>query len=140
VNAVARRSDPPPEQRDAILAPLTSSPRARFLQCPVAAPACRHRRRHHLYRQRRSARRLRAQLREGLTKAAPPIAIGSRAAAAWPPASPGSAGSQPGDRVQVELRQSTKFMERFSATLLRDYLGLIRKAVAGPAQGCSAPT
>src|SRR5712692_8318941 len=27
---------------------------------------------------------------------------------------------------QVELRQSTKFMERFSATLLRDYLGLIR--------------
>ena len=31
---------------------------------------------------------------------------------------------------QVELRQSTKFMERFSATLLRDYLGLIREAVA----------
>jgi TetR/AcrR family transcriptional regulator, fatty acid metabolism regulator protein len=31
---------------------------------------------------------------------------------------------------QVELRQSTKFMERFSATLLRDYLGLIRNAVA----------
>src|SRR6266849_3233355 len=27
---------------------------------------------------------------------------------------------------QVELRQSTKFMERFSSTLLRDYLGLIR--------------
>src|SRR6266568_1756606 len=27
---------------------------------------------------------------------------------------------------QVELRQSTKFMERFSATLLRDYLGIIR--------------
>src|SRR4051812_22456713 len=31
---------------------------------------------------------------------------------------------------QVELRQSTKFMERLSATLLRDYLGLIREAVA----------
>jgi TetR/AcrR family fatty acid metabolism transcriptional regulator len=31
---------------------------------------------------------------------------------------------------QVELRQSTKFMERFSATLLRDYLGLIRDAFA----------
>src|SRR5947209_9440083 len=31
---------------------------------------------------------------------------------------------------QVELRQSTKFMERFSATLLRDYLGLIRSAIA----------
>src|SRR5437868_15488583 len=31
---------------------------------------------------------------------------------------------------QVELRQSTKFMERFSSTLLRDYLGLIREAVA----------
>src|SRR5579864_8482862 len=37
---------------------------------------------------------------------------------------------------QVELRQSTKFMERFSATLLRDYLGLIREAVAdGQKQG-----
>src|SRR5256885_12759776 len=31
---------------------------------------------------------------------------------------------------QVELRQSTKFMERFSSTLLRDYLGLIRDAIA----------
>ncbi|HMD34369.1 MAG TPA: TetR/AcrR family transcriptional regulator C-terminal domain-containing protein [Vicinamibacterales bacterium] len=31
---------------------------------------------------------------------------------------------------QVELRQSTKFMERFSATLLRDYLGLLRDAFA----------
>ena len=31
---------------------------------------------------------------------------------------------------QVELRQSTKFMERFSSTLLRDYLGLIRTAIA----------
>jgi TetR/AcrR family fatty acid metabolism transcriptional regulator len=31
---------------------------------------------------------------------------------------------------QVELRQSTKFMERFSATLLRDYLGMIRDAIA----------
>src|SRR5436305_51025 len=31
---------------------------------------------------------------------------------------------------QIELRQSTKFMERFSATLLRDYLGLIREAIA----------
>ena len=31
---------------------------------------------------------------------------------------------------QVELRQSTKFMERFSASLLRDYLGLIREAIA----------
>src|SRR5215470_17494014 len=31
---------------------------------------------------------------------------------------------------QVELRQSTKFMERFSSTLVRDYLGLIRNAIA----------
>jgi TetR/AcrR family transcriptional regulator, fatty acid metabolism regulator protein len=31
---------------------------------------------------------------------------------------------------QVELRQSTKFMERFSSTLLRDYLALIRGAIA----------
>ena len=30
---------------------------------------------------------------------------------------------------QVELRQSTKFMERFSSTMLRDYLGLIREAI-----------
>ena len=37
---------------------------------------------------------------------------------------------------QVELRQSTKFMERCSATLLRDYLGLIRAAIAdGQAAG-----
>ena len=31
---------------------------------------------------------------------------------------------------QVELRQSTKFMERLSSSLLRDYLGLIRAAIA----------
>jgi TetR/AcrR family transcriptional regulator, fatty acid metabolism regulator protein len=31
---------------------------------------------------------------------------------------------------QVELRQSTKFMEQFSSTLLQDYLGLIRAAIA----------
>jgi TetR/AcrR family fatty acid metabolism transcriptional regulator len=37
---------------------------------------------------------------------------------------------------QVELRQSTKFMERFSATYLRDYLGIIRDAIAkGQATG-----
>ncbi len=37
---------------------------------------------------------------------------------------------------QVELRQSTKFMERFSSSYLRDYLGLIREAVeAGQADG-----
>ena len=37
---------------------------------------------------------------------------------------------------QVELRQSTKFMERFSATQLREYLGLIRCAIAdGQASG-----
>jgi TetR/AcrR family fatty acid metabolism transcriptional regulator len=37
---------------------------------------------------------------------------------------------------QVELRQSTKFMERFSSTLLREYLGLIREAIAdGQRQG-----
>ena len=30
---------------------------------------------------------------------------------------------------QVELRQSTKFMERFSSTLLREYLGVIRAIV-----------
>jgi TetR/AcrR family fatty acid metabolism transcriptional regulator len=31
---------------------------------------------------------------------------------------------------QVELRQSTKFMERFSSTFLRDYIGMIRQAIA----------
>ena len=31
---------------------------------------------------------------------------------------------------QVELRQSTKFMERFSSSLLQDYLHAIRDAVA----------
>jgi TetR/AcrR family transcriptional regulator, fatty acid metabolism regulator protein len=37
---------------------------------------------------------------------------------------------------QVELRQTTKFMEQFSSTLLRDYLGLIREAIAdGQRQG-----
>jgi TetR/AcrR family fatty acid metabolism transcriptional regulator len=37
---------------------------------------------------------------------------------------------------QVELRQSTKFMERFSATHLRDYLGIIRDVIAdGQADG-----
>lgn len=37
---------------------------------------------------------------------------------------------------QVELRQSTKFMERFSATHLRQYLGIIRDVIAdGQAQG-----
>jgi TetR/AcrR family fatty acid metabolism transcriptional regulator len=37
---------------------------------------------------------------------------------------------------QVELRQSTKFMERFSATLLREYLGIIRGIIAaGQASG-----
>jgi TetR/AcrR family fatty acid metabolism transcriptional regulator len=37
---------------------------------------------------------------------------------------------------QVELRQSVKFMERLSATLLRDYLGHIRNAFAdGQASG-----
>jgi TetR/AcrR family fatty acid metabolism transcriptional regulator len=37
---------------------------------------------------------------------------------------------------QIELRQSTKFMERFSTTELREYLGLIRDVVAeGQARG-----
>jgi TetR/AcrR family fatty acid metabolism transcriptional regulator len=37
---------------------------------------------------------------------------------------------------QIELRQSTKFMERFSATYLRQYLGIIRDVIAeGQAQG-----
>ena len=37
---------------------------------------------------------------------------------------------------QVELRQSTKFMERFSATQLREYLGIIRDTIAdGQAAG-----
>ena len=35
---------------------------------------------------------------------------------------------------QVELRQSTKFMERFSSTYLRDYLGLIRETIAAGQQ------
>jgi len=37
---------------------------------------------------------------------------------------------------QVELRQSTKFMERFSSTYLRDYLGIIRDTISeGQASG-----
>jgi TetR/AcrR family fatty acid metabolism transcriptional regulator len=37
---------------------------------------------------------------------------------------------------QIELRQSTKFMERFSATKLREYLGIIRDVIAaGQASG-----
>jgi TetR/AcrR family transcriptional regulator, fatty acid metabolism regulator protein len=37
---------------------------------------------------------------------------------------------------QIELRQSTKFMERFSATQLREYLGIIRDVIAdGQAAG-----
>lgn len=41
---------------------------------------------------------------------------------------------------QVELRQSTKFMERFSATQLREYLGIIRDVVAdGQARGTFRP-
>jgi TetR/AcrR family fatty acid metabolism transcriptional regulator len=37
---------------------------------------------------------------------------------------------------QIELRQSTKFMERFSATRLREYLGIIRDVIAaGQASG-----
>src|SRR5688572_27257925 len=37
---------------------------------------------------------------------------------------------------QVELRQSTKFMERFSSSYLREYIGLIRDTIAhGQAQG-----
>jgi len=37
---------------------------------------------------------------------------------------------------QVELRSSTKFMERFSATQLREYLGIIREAIVdGQARG-----
>jgi TetR/AcrR family transcriptional regulator, fatty acid metabolism regulator protein len=38
---------------------------------------------------------------------------------------------------QVELRQSTKFMERFSATLLREYLGIIRGIIVS-GQGTGA--
>jgi TetR/AcrR family transcriptional regulator, fatty acid metabolism regulator protein len=37
---------------------------------------------------------------------------------------------------QIELRQSTKFMERFSATHVREYLGIIRDVIAdGQARG-----
>jgi TetR/AcrR family fatty acid metabolism transcriptional regulator len=42
---------------------------------------------------------------------------------------------------QVELRQSTKFMERFSATQLREYLGVIRDVIAdGQARGAFRPS
>lgn len=41
---------------------------------------------------------------------------------------------------QVELRQSTKFMERFSATYLRQYLGIIRDVIAdGQDKGAFRP-
>jgi TetR/AcrR family fatty acid metabolism transcriptional regulator len=37
---------------------------------------------------------------------------------------------------QIELRQSTKFMERFSATQLREYLGIIRDVISkGQSEG-----
>jgi TetR/AcrR family fatty acid metabolism transcriptional regulator len=37
---------------------------------------------------------------------------------------------------QVELRQTTKFMERFSTTMLREYLGILRDVIAqGQAAG-----
>jgi TetR/AcrR family fatty acid metabolism transcriptional regulator len=36
---------------------------------------------------------------------------------------------------QVELRQSVKFMERFSETFLQDYFKLIRQAIADGQQG-----
>jgi TetR/AcrR family fatty acid metabolism transcriptional regulator len=38
---------------------------------------------------------------------------------------------------QVELRQSTKFMERFSSTYLRDYLGIMRDTIT-EGQACGA--
>jgi TetR/AcrR family fatty acid metabolism transcriptional regulator len=42
---------------------------------------------------------------------------------------------------QVELRQSTKFMERFSSTHLREYLGIIRSVIAdGQARQVFRPT
>ena len=42
--------------------------------------------------------------------------------------------------VQVELRQSIKFMERFSSTHLQDYLNLIRRTIAdGQASGVFRP-
>ena len=41
---------------------------------------------------------------------------------------------------QVELRQSTKFMEQFSATRVREYLGIIRDIIAdGQARGVFRP-
>src|SRR3954464_13106089 len=41
---------------------------------------------------------------------------------------------------QVELRQSTKFMERFSTTALREYLGIIREVIVeGQATGAFRP-
>jgi TetR/AcrR family fatty acid metabolism transcriptional regulator len=41
---------------------------------------------------------------------------------------------------QVELRQSTKFMEQFSATQVREYLGIIRDVIAdGQQQGLLRP-
>jgi len=36
---------------------------------------------------------------------------------------------------QVELRQSVQFMERFSSTRLREYLGIIRDAIAAGQKG-----
>lgn len=42
--------------------------------------------------------------------------------------------------VQVELRQSTKFMEQFSSMQLREYLGVIRDVIAdGQARGAFRP-
>ncbi len=36
---------------------------------------------------------------------------------------------------QVELRQSVKFMERFSSTRVREYLGIIREVIAAGQAG-----
>jgi TetR/AcrR family fatty acid metabolism transcriptional regulator len=41
---------------------------------------------------------------------------------------------------QVELRQSTKFMERFSSTYFRDYIGMIRQTIVdGQKEGWFRP-
>ena len=75
-------------------------------------------------------------------RASPDRRPGRPPALVRPPA-PGAPRPRPSLAVvfQVELRQSTKFMERFSATQLRDYLGLIREAIAdGQASGAFRPT
>ncbi len=150
LNAVARRTPRPraptrrrPQARRDPARRHRRLRRARLLQRPGRRrrPRRRRRRRHRLPLLQEQGRPAGLDLRaqHARRRSADGRDIGRRPA---PTRASGCAGSRArhlarlgSDRnlavvFQVELRQSTKFMERFSSTLLRDYLGLIREAIA----------